>query len=33
MMDHGVKITQGLIKEGAFDPDSDLWGVRNESRL
>ena len=31
LMDHGVKITQGFIKKGAFDPD--LWGVRNESRI
>ena len=26
LMDHGVKITQGLIKKGALSPNSDLWG-------
>ena len=26
LMDHGVKITQGLVDKGAFSPDSDLWG-------
>jgi len=31
LMDHGVKITQGLVKKGAFSPDSDLWGyVKNQ---
>ena len=25
LMDHGVNITQGLIKKGAFSPNSDLW--------
>jgi len=31
LMDHGVKITQGLIKKGALSPDSDLWGyVKNQ---
>ena len=32
MMDHGVNITQGLIKKGIFAPCSDLWGhVKNQS--
>ena len=31
LMDHGVKITQGLVKKGAFSTDSDLWGyVKNQ---
>ena len=31
LMDHGAKITQGLVKKGAFSPDSDLWGyVKNQ---
>ena len=31
LMDHGVKITQGLVKKGAFSSDSDLWGyVKNQ---
>jgi hypothetical protein len=31
LMDHGVKITQGLIKKGALSPNSDLWGyVKNQ---
>jgi len=25
-MDHGVKISLGLVKKGAFSPNSDLWG-------
>ena len=33
LMDYGVKIPQGPIKKEAFAPDSDLWEVRNESRL
>jgi len=31
MMDHGVNITQGLIKKGVFAPGFDLWGrVKNQ---
>ena len=31
MMDHGVNITQGLIKKGIFAPGSDLWRyVKNQ---
>jgi hypothetical protein len=31
LMDHGVKITQGLVKKGALSPNSDLWGyVKNQ---
>jgi hypothetical protein len=31
LMDHGVKITQGLIKKGALSPNSHLWGyVKNQ---
>jgi len=31
LMDHGVKITQGLVKKGALSPHSDLWGyVKNQ---
>ena len=31
MMDHGVNITQGLIKKGVFSPGSDLWKyVKNQ---
>jgi len=33
LMDHGVKITQGLIKKGALSPNADLWGYVKNQRL
>jgi hypothetical protein len=33
LMDHGVKITQGLIKKGVLSPNSDLWGYVKSQAL
>ena len=33
LMDHGVKITPGLVKKGAFSPDSDLWRYVNSQEV